>query len=94
MPPKAKPTTDSSTATIGDIWFYGQDNRSEAKADKVKWAQCQQPKQNNATTHRLAVMIVALRGIEADFGPEQADTFRRDLEIAPLPSAPFSHENS
>jgi type I restriction-modification system DNA methylase subunit len=32
-----------------------------------------------ATTRRLAVMNLALRGIEADFGPEQADTFRRDL---------------
>ncbi len=28
---------------------------------------------------RLAVMNLALRGIEADFGPEHADTFRRDL---------------
>ena len=28
---------------------------------------------------RLAVMHLALRGIEADFGPEHADTFRRDL---------------
>ena len=34
---------------------------------------------SNATTRRLAVMNLALRGIEADFGPEQADTFRRDL---------------
>ena len=28
---------------------------------------------------RLPVMNLALRGIEADFGPEHADTFRRDL---------------
>lgn len=35
--------------------------------------------ESNATTRRLAVMSLALRGIEADFGPEQADTFRRDL---------------
>ena len=28
---------------------------------------------------RLAVMNLALRGIEADFGPEHADTFRCDL---------------
>ena len=34
---------------------------------------------DNATTRRLAVMNLALRGIEADFGPEHADTFRRDL---------------
>ena len=30
-------------------------------------------------TRRLAVMNLALRGIKADFGPEHADTFRRDL---------------
>ena len=35
--------------------------------------------ESNATTHRLAIMNLAIRGIEADFGPEQADTFRRDL---------------
>jgi type I restriction enzyme M protein len=35
--------------------------------------------ESNATTRRLAVMNLALRGIEAYFGPEHADTFRRDL---------------
>ncbi len=35
--------------------------------------------ESNATTRRLSVMNLALRGIEADFGPEHADTFRRDL---------------
>ncbi len=35
--------------------------------------------ESNATTRRLAVMNLAIRGIEADFGPEQADTFKRDL---------------
>ena len=35
--------------------------------------------ESNANTRRLAVMNLALRGIEADFGPEHADTFRRDL---------------
>ena len=35
--------------------------------------------ESNATTRRLAVMNLALRGIEADFGPEHADTFRRDI---------------
>jgi type I restriction enzyme M protein len=35
--------------------------------------------ESNATTRRLAIMNLALRGIEADFGSEQADTFRRDL---------------
>lgn len=32
--------------------------------------------ESNATTRRLAVMNLALRGIEADFGREHADTFR------------------
>ena len=35
--------------------------------------------ESNATTRRLAVMNLALRGIEADFGKEHADTFRNDL---------------
>ncbi len=35
--------------------------------------------ESNATTRRLAVMNLAIRGIEADFGVEHADTFRRDL---------------
>jgi type I restriction enzyme M protein len=34
--------------------------------------------ESNATTRRLAVMNLALRGIEADFGKEHADTFRAD----------------
>ena len=36
---------------------------------------------DNATTRRLAVMNLALRGIEVDFGPEHADTFRRDRRL-------------
>jgi type I restriction enzyme M protein len=35
--------------------------------------------ESNPTTRRLAIMNLALRGIEADFGPESADSFRRDL---------------
>jgi type I restriction enzyme M protein len=35
--------------------------------------------ESNATTRRLAVMNLALRGIEVDFGHEHADSFRRDL---------------
>jgi type I restriction enzyme M protein len=35
--------------------------------------------ESNPTTRRLAIMNLALRGIEADVGPENADTFRRDL---------------
>lgn len=38
-----------------------------------------QPNQSDPTTRRLAIMNLAIRGIEADFGPEHADTFRRDL---------------
>lgn len=35
--------------------------------------------ESNPTTRRLAIMNLAIRGIEADIGPEHADTFRRDL---------------
>ena len=35
--------------------------------------------ESNSTTRRLAMMNLAIRGIEGDFGPEHADTFRRDL---------------
>jgi type I restriction enzyme M protein len=31
--------------------------------------------ESNPTTRRLAVMDLALHGIEADFGPEHSDTF-------------------
>ena len=35
--------------------------------------------ESNATTRRLALMNLAIRGIEADIGAEQADTYRHDL---------------
>jgi len=35
--------------------------------------------ERSPTTRRLAIMNLALRGIEADFGAKNADTFRRDL---------------
>ena len=35
--------------------------------------------ESNHTTRRLAIMNLAIRGIEADFGPENADTFKIDL---------------
>ena len=35
--------------------------------------------ESNSTTRRLALMNLAIRGIEGDFGLEHADTFRRDL---------------
>lgn len=70
---------------LGDISIYGQDKRARRKrsfgpasrARRVRLGG--QPKQRNATTRRLAVMNLAIRGIEADFGEEHADTFRRDL---------------
>ncbi len=70
----------------GDISVYGQAKWARRKrpfglakrARRVRLRR-QQPKQSNATTRRLAIMNLAIRGIEADFGPEHADTFRRDL---------------
>jgi type I restriction enzyme M protein len=35
--------------------------------------------ESNHTTRRLAVMNLAIRGIEADLGSEREDTFKRDL---------------
>ncbi|MFN6136157.1 MAG: N-6 DNA methylase, partial [Bacteroidota bacterium] len=35
--------------------------------------------ESNPTTRRLAIINLAIRGIESDIGPEHADTFRRDL---------------
>jgi type I restriction enzyme M protein len=77
---------ESHGGKLGDISIYGQDKwarrqrpfglAKRARRVRLRW---QQPKQSNATTRRLAVMNLALRGIEADFGPEHADTFRRDL---------------
>jgi len=43
--------------------------------------------ESNATTRRLALMNLALRGIEADSGPGQADTFRRDYTRTSKPSS-------
>ena len=42
----------------------------------------QQSKQSYPTTRRLSLMNLTLRGMEADFGPEYADTFRRELRAA------------
>ncbi len=38
--------------------------------------------ESNATTWRLAKMNLAIRGIDADLGPEPADSFHRDLHQA------------
>ena len=44
--------------------------------------------ESNATTRRLAVMNLALRGIEADFGLEHADTFLSLIHISE-PTRPY-----
>ena len=86
--PESEATLRSLSAAKGnrgDISIYGQDKWARRqrpfglarRARRVRLRR-QQPKQSNATTHRLAVMNLALRGIEVDFGPEHADTFRRD----------------
>ncbi len=73
-------------AFIHESSIYGQDKCARrqrpfglAKRARRVRLRGQQPKQSNATTRRLAIMNLAIRGIEADFGPEHADTFRRDL---------------
>jgi type I restriction enzyme M protein len=58
---KSEATLPGLKGNRGDSSIYGQD----------KWARRQQAKQSNATTRRSAVMNLALRGIEADFGPER-----------------------
>jgi len=52
----------------------GNGNGGKAKADIAVYGQ-----ESNPTTRRLALMNLAIRGIEGDLGPENADTFRRDL---------------
>jgi len=67
---------DVSSATIGfeaKLWLAADKLRNNMDAAEYS------PEESNATTRRLAVMNLALRGIEADFGPEHADTFRREL---------------
>ena len=65
------------------VAIYGQDKWARrqrpfglaTRARRVRLRR-QQPKQSNATTRRLAVMNLAIRGITADYGPEHAATFR------------------
>jgi type I restriction enzyme M protein len=80
------PSLSAAKGNRANISIYGQDKWARrqrpfglAKRARRVRLRGQQPKQSNATTRRLAVMNLALRGIEADFGPEHADTFRRDL---------------
>jgi type I restriction-modification system DNA methylase subunit len=57
--------SSQSSATIGfeaKLWLTADKMRNNMDAAEY--------------TRRLAAMNLALRGIEADFGPEHADTFR------------------
>lgn len=68
--------TKDSSASLGfeaKLWLAAELEKPSDYGSDVRWAE------SNATTRRLAVMNFALRGIEADFGPEHGDTFRRDL---------------
>ena len=74
---------ESHGGKLGDISIYGQDKWARrqrpfglAKRARRVRLRRQQPKQSNATTRRLAIMNLAIRGIEADIGKEHADTFR------------------
>jgi type I restriction enzyme M protein len=47
--------------------------------------------ESNSTSRHETIMNLALRGIRADFGPEHADTFRRDLSNPFLTPTYFSN---
>jgi len=91
MPAKRKDSAKdtSSSANIGfeaKLWLAADKLRNNMDAAEYKhvvlgliFLKYIYGQENNATTRRLAVMNLAIRGIEADFGPEHADTFRRDL---------------
>jgi type I restriction enzyme M protein len=68
---------------LGGISTYGQDKlaRWQRSFGLVKFAprvglRRKQPNRSNAATRRLAIMNLAIRGIEADIGKEHAETFR------------------
>ncbi|MCE9611613.1 MAG: SAM-dependent methyltransferase [Chthoniobacter sp.] len=90
MRDSAKPNSEASLREFceakhhrGDISIYGQDKWARrqrpfglaTRARRVRLRR-QQPKQSNATTRRLAIMNLAIRGIEAAIGKEHAATFR------------------
>jgi type I restriction-modification system DNA methylase subunit len=71
MARKATTKTDS-TAALGceaKLWLAAADLRNNMDAAEYKHVVL-------GLTPRLAIMNLALRGIEADFGKENADTFR------------------
>ena len=63
-------TGQAETAAVKRHVGFPHGNRRASKRRRAR--------QSNATTRRLAVMSLVIRGIEADFGSEHADTFRRD----------------
>ena len=74
---------ESHGGKLGDISIHVQDKWARrqrpfglAKRARRVRLRRKQPKQSNATTRRLAIMNLAIRGIEADIGKEHADTFR------------------
>jgi hypothetical protein len=84
----------------GDISIYGQDKWARrqrpfglaTRARRVR-LRGQQPKQSNVTIRRLAIMNLAIRGIEADIGKEHADTFSATSSTqtsAPTSSSPMA----
>lgn len=80
------------TLTVASVSIIGLDSGGTTETDDIRWVRRQrpfglakrsrsvrllrrrQPKQSNATTRRISI-----RGIDADFGLEHADTFRCDL---------------
>ncbi|MHB8743715.1 MAG: type I restriction-modification system subunit M [Sulfuricaulis sp.] len=68
---------------LGDISIYGQESNPTTRRLAVMTVSSGTKRDSGAgpegATSRDGRRSLALRGIEADFGPEQADTFRRDL---------------
>jgi len=68
----------------------GEDEVPTARGAPESTVRGQQPKQRNATTRRLAIMNLAIRGIEDDIGNEHADTFRHVQHPGLLANPPFN----
>ncbi len=57
----------------------GKKGKGKTAAPKIKGDIAIYGQESNPTTRRLAMMNLAIRGIDGDLGKEHADTFRRDL---------------
>ena len=83
---RSRTASDSSSASLGfeaKLWLAADKLRSNMDAAEYKHVVLGLIfLKYISDTRRLAIMNLALRGIEADFGPKNADTFRRDLEMA------------